>query len=1136
MRASALPVMPLKGRKAGGLKNASVFYVGIISIFTSRPENPRLYTVDRGERPMIFKGLQGARWMLLASVLMALLSTPAAASEAAEAVAALQRKLDFAWVLIAAALVLLMQVGFLLVEAGMVRSKNAINVAQKNLLDFVFSVVVFAAIGFMFAFGASKGFGIGFDSKLFMLSDVDPWGLTFFVFQVMFCGTAATIVSGAVAERMRLSAYVLCSIFISGLVYPAFVQWAWGRALVDSSGAFLARMGFVDFAGATVVHGTGAWIALAACIVIGARHGRFDADGKPVRFHGHSPVLATAGAILLFVGWIGFNGGSTLEASPAVAHVIANTILAAATGGTAGYLLGWFREKVLLPDKVFSGLLGGLVAVTAGCMVLTPGGAMIIGFLGGTGAVIGIGFIERRLHVDDAVGAVGVHGVAGVVGTIGLALLAPVENLPAGSRLDQLAVQALGSGINFVWAFGLGLVFFHLLGKVILLRVDAHGEEVGLNESEHGTRLGIGHVEDAVGRLVEGKADLGLRLPVEPGDEAERMTRLFNALMEAIENEEIRRGLDKDMRRDDEESERLSALANATFDSIVISVDGVIIDGNAALETLIGLPLSRIKGRSIDDFVDKDSLPIVAEQMKKADTGPYEVVLVRTDGTEIPVEVRAREILYRGLPTRVAAIVDLRERKAAEEQIRHLAQHDPLTDLPNRAVFADRLVRSITLARSKPIGIAVILIDLDHFKDVNDLHGHPVGDKVIAATGERLRKLTRHTDTVARLGGDEFAIVQADVQFANQAADLALRVVSALSQPIDCGDGLVVSVGASLGVALCPGHGDNPETLLSRADTALYRAKIQGRNTYCIFEDGMDAAVRKRRMLEADLSAAIEEEQFALYLQPRLDLHSSGIMAYEALIRWHHPTKGVIAPADFIPVAEQSARIVAIGAWVFKKACQIAMEHLGSARISVNVSPLQFRDRGFLDSVRDALEETGLNAARLEIEITEGVLIEDDERALEVLKALKKLGVGISLDDFGTGYSSLSYLSRFPFDAIKIDRSFVHSVSGSANALAIVETIVRLGRALGMRIIAEGVETPEQLALLKAEGCDEIQGYFIGRPQPLGSQATVLPEEVAEALHADPLPDMDAVAKLKQAAAEMRDATAVPTVPERQKS
>ncbi|MBB4301040.1 Amt family ammonium transporter [Rhodobium orientis] len=1080
---------------------------------------------------MTFKGLNGARWMLLASVLMALLSTPAAASEVTEAIAAVQRKLDFAWVLIAAALVLLMQVGFLLVEAGMVRSKNAINVAQKNLLDFVFSVVVFAAIGFMFAFGGSTGFWIGIDSKLLMLSDVDAWGLTFFVFQVMFCGTAATIVSGAVAERMRLSAYVLCSIFISGLVYPAFVHWAWGTALVDSPGAFLAHMGFVDFAGSTVVHGTGAWIALAACIVIGARHGRFDADGNPVRFHGHSPVLATAGAILLFVGWIGFNGGSTLEASPAVAHVIANTVLAAATGGTAGYLLGWWRERVLLPDKVFSGLLGGLVAVTAGCMALKPGGALIVGFLGGASAVIGIGLLERRLHVDDAVGAVGVHGVAGVVGTLGVALLAPVENLPAGGRLAQLGVQALGSGVNFVWAFGLGLVFFHLLGKIILLRVDAHGEEIGLNESEHGTRLGIGHVEDAVGRLVDGKADLGMRLPVEPGDEAERMTRLFNALMDAIENEEIRRGLDKEMRRDDEESERLSALANATFDSIVISVEGVVIDGNAALETLIGLPLSRIKGRSIEEFVDNACLPLVAEQMQKADTGPYELILHRADGAEIPVEVRAREIIYRGLPTRVAAIVDLRERKAAEEQIRHLAQHDPLTDLPNRAVFTDRLVRSITLARTKPIGIAVILIDLDHFKDVNDLHGHPVGDKVIAATGERLRQLTRHTDTVARLGGDEFAIVQADVQFANQAADLSHRVVSILSQPIDCGDGLVVRVGASLGVALCPAHGDNPETLMSRADTALYRAKIQGRNTYCIFEEGMDAAVRKRRVLEADLSAAIEEEQFVLYLQPRLDLHSAGITAYEALIRWNHPKKGLIEPADFIPVAEQSARIVGIGEWVLKRACEMATQQLGAARISVNVSPLQFRDRGFLDSVRNALEESGLKAERLEIEITENVLIEDDERALEILKALKKLGVGISLDDFGTGYSSLSYLSRFPFDAIKIDRSFVHSVSRSENVLAIVETIVRLGRALGMRIVAEGVETAEQLVLLQAEGCDEIQGYLIGRPQPLGSHATMLPDQVVDALHADPVHDRDPIAQLKHAAARMRDAGKLPILP-----
>jgi Amt family ammonium transporter len=1064
------------------------------------------------------------------------MSAPALAAGAPADIAALHRTLDFVWILVAAGLVLLMQVGFLLLEAGMVRSKNSINVAQKNLLDFTFSVLVFAAVGFMFAFGASNGFPVGADPALFMLGSLDAWGFAFFVFQVMFCGTAATIVSGAVAERMPLAAYVACSVFIAGIVYPAFVHWAWGSALTENSSAFLAHAGFIDFAGSTVVHGTGAWIALAACIVIGPRIGRFDADGRPVRFHGHSPVLATAGALLLFVGWIGFNGGSTLAASPDIAHVIANTVLAAAAGTAAGYLIGWHHEGVLLPEKAFSGMLGGLVAVTAGCMVLDARGAMIVGLAGGAAAIYGISILERRLRVDDAVGAIGVHGIAGVVGTLGLALLAPVENLAAGSRLAQFGVQAAGAALNFAWAFGLGLVFFLVLRRVMALRVTREGEIAGLNEAEHGTRIGIGHVEEAVGRLVAGKADLGLRLPVEAGDEAERMTVLFNALMDAIQNEELARGRREETRRAEEEAERLTALANATFEAIVISVRGAIIDGNHALEQLMGLPLAELKSRSMLDFIDPADRARVAEQLSQSESGPYELHVIHADGTRIPVEVRAREILYRGERTRVSAVVDLRDRRKAEQHIRHLAQHDPLTDLPNRAVFADRLAAVLAAAQASDEAAAVLMIDLDRFKEINDVHGHLAGDRVIRATADRLRALVPTTDTVSRLGGDEFAVIQHRIAFANQAADLAHRLVHALSQPIDCGNGLILRTGASIGIAVSPLHGHDGELLVSRADTALYKAKSQGRNTYCVFEEGMDAVLRKRRMLEADLVKAVENDEFELYLQPRLDLRTGAIGSYEALIRWHHPEKGMISPSDFIPVAEQSGRIIAIGEWVLRRACEIVGRQPGIPSISINVSPLQFREKHFLETVRDVLETTGLQASRLEVEVTENVLIDDDRRALQILKALKALGVRVALDDFGTGYSSLGYLSRFPFDVIKIDRSFVKAMRQTASARSIVETIVRLGAALGMSVVAEGVEDATDLRMLAEEGCNEIQGYFVGRPTPLAALQTGLNAETLELLGrlrrdgvlADPVAPLEeaadrAVAALRSTAGRMRD-------------
>ncbi len=383
-------------------------------------------------------------------------------------------RLDMTWLLVAAGLVMLMQVGFLLLEAGMVRSKNSINVAQKNLLDFVFGVVAFAAVGFMIAFGRSEGLPFGTQTDFYFLRNVDPWQSAFFVFQVMFCGTAATIVSGAVAERMKLSAYVFGSLFMSALIYPIFVHWAWGSALFANGTAFLSEMGFVDFAGSTVVHSTGGWVALAACMVIGPRIGRFNADGTSVRIAGHSPVLSTTGALLLFIGWIGFNGGSTFSASEDIAPIIMNTVLAGGMGTCVGYVIGFYQDGVILPEKANSGMLGGLVAVTAGCHILDPANALIIGAIGGAVAIFANAFVETRLKVDDAVGAIGVHAFAGVAGTLLLALLAPVEHLPAGGRLAQLHVQLVGIGINFYWSFGLGYAFFWTIDLLDDRPADAH--------------------------------------------------------------------------------------------------------------------------------------------------------------------------------------------------------------------------------------------------------------------------------------------------------------------------------------------------------------------------------------------------------------------------------------------------------------------------------------------------------------------------------------------------------------------------------------------------------------------------------------------------------------------------------------
>ena len=988
---------------------------------------------------------------------------------------------------------MLMQVGFLLLEAGMVRSKNSINVAQKNLLDFVFGVIAFAAVGFMFAFGRSGGLPFGYDGDLYFLRGLTADQAAFFVFQVMFCGTAATIISGAVAERMKLPAYVFGSLMLSGFIYPVFVHWTWGSALFHSPSAFLAEMGFVDFAGSTVVHATGGWMALAACLVIGPRLGRFNADGTAVRIAGHSPVLSTTGALLLFIGWIGFNGGSTLAASEAVPAILLNTILAGGMGTCVGYVVGYYQDGVILPEKSNSGMLGGLVAVTAGCHLFDPSSALLVGAIGGAVAIYGNSMLAHRFRLDDAVGAVGVHAFAGVVGTVLVALLAPASELPAGGRLAQLHVQLVGIGINFYWSFGLGYAFFWILDRAMTIRVSGRDEENGLNITEHGTRLGVGHVEDALARLVDGTANLDQRLPVVRGDEAEQLTGLFNRLIDNMEAEERSRAELLHLKRDHEEAERVAALANATFEAILVHRDGVLIDGNEQLATLIGLPLERLIGRSIFEFLHDGEHSRIRQMVEMNDNSSHEIVVRRASGEEIPVEARGRDIIYRGRKARIGCLVDLRERKHAEQRIRHLALHDPQTGLPNRSLFTEQLSRLAELA-SQGEAFALLLVDIDRFKSINDIYGHHAGDAVIAEVARRLSVVAGDEGLVARLAGDEFAIVLPTIRSEAELDLFARSVIGVMRQPVDAMVDELLTVTVSLGGALCPDHAQEVDVLMRCGDVALHQAKSSGRNCSVIFQSGMTDMLERRRRLEGDLSDALEQDQFELFLQPRVNAATAAISGYEALLRWHHPERGMVSPGEFIPVAEASGQIIPIGEWVLEQACGL-LDHI-DGHISVNVSPLQFRHAEFLPKLRALLARTGVDSRRIELEITESVLIEDDQRAVSVLNELKRLGFGIALDDFGTGYSSLSYLNRYPFDTIKIDRSFVNNLGQAENAPVIVRTIIGLGAGLGMKIVAEGVETIEEALFLAQAGCDELQGYLLGKPKPLAE----LQREVSTAL------------------------------------
>jgi diguanylate cyclase (GGDEF)-like protein len=431
---------------------------------------------------------------------------------------------------------------------------------------------------------------------------------------------------------------------------------------------------------------------------------------------------------------------------------------------------------------------------------------------------------------------------------------------------------------------------------------------------------------------------------------------------------------------------------------------------------------------------------------------------------------------------------DITARRRAEAQIAHMAHYDALTNLPNRVLFREHLVKALENVDHEKL--AVLCIDLDRFKVVNDTLGHPVGDALLQAVGDRLQASARPSDLVARLGGDEFAIVQAGTEQPFGATALATRLIAEIATPFEL-DGHSVVIGASVGISIAPNDGSDPDKLLKNADMALYRAKSDGRDSWRFFEPDMDARMQARRAIEIDLRRALALGEFEVYYQPLIALKTEKITGFEALLRWHHPERGMIPPMEFIPIAEEIGLIGQIGAWVLKQACLEAVKWPDDIYVAVNLSPVQFRHRAVLLDVVTALGAAALPAHRLEVEITEAVLLRDTELNVGILEELRGLGVRISMDDFGTGYSSLAYLQKFPFDKIKIDRSFVRDLD-RPESIAIVRAVAGLGGSLGMKTTAEGVETQQQLRKLHEEGCTEVQGYLFSRPVPAAQAAQLL--------------------------------------------
>jgi diguanylate cyclase (GGDEF)-like protein/PAS domain S-box-containing protein len=558
-------------------------------------------------------------------------------------------------------------------------------------------------------------------------------------------------------------------------------------------------------------------------------------------------------------------------------------------------------------------------------------------------------------------------------------------------------------------------------------------------------------------------------------------------------------------------------LAQVTLDSIGDAVICTDISGNISYlnlvaEKITGCSRQKVTGQPMVEVVrimDATTRQTIANPMEKAVDQdrtvhlPSNSILVRRDGVEIPIEDSVSPIHDRDGKATGAVIVfrDVSAARAMALLMVHSAQHDFLTGLPNRMLLNDRVSQAIVLAHRHMKKVAVLFLDLDGFKHINDSLGHPIGDKLLQSIAKRLVDCGRSSDTVSRQGGDEFVVLLSEVEQSDDAAITARRMLQAVAEPHSIGQH-DLHVTASIGLSIYPDDGLDAETLIKNADTAMYQAKENGHQSFQFFKSAMNVRAVERQSIEESLRRALERQEFALQYQPIINLGTGEITGAEALIRWTHPTRGPVSPAQFIPIAEDCGLILPIGNWVLREACKQAQAwtHAGLtlATMAVNISAMEFRDERFLDGVFAALKDTGLDPRSLELELTESVLMKRAESTESILKTLRARGVQVAVDDFGTGYSSLSYLRKFPIDALKIDQSFVRQITTAPDETTIVTAVISMGRSLKLRVVAEGVETQEELAFLQAHQCDEAQGYFFSRPLPPEQFAKLLATGISQ--------------------------------------
>lgn len=1009
--------------------------------------------------------------------------------------------MDTLWVIIAAILVFVMQAGFLCLESGLVRSKNSINVAAKNISDFLLSSSLYWLLGFGLMFGDSQWGLFGWSYFAFEAQDNTKL-IAIFLFQMMFCSTAATLVSGAVAERMSYMGYIVVTVTIALFIYPFVGHWVWAGIINGGSVGWLEKIGFIDFAGSTVVHSVGGWVALAAVLVIGPRIGRF--TGTTGVIPGSNIPTAILGCLLIWLGWFGFNGGSTLAWNSSVPLILLNTCLAALGGGLVATMLKLRSERYIDVGQIINGVLGGLVAITASCHAVSTGGAMLIGGVAGAIVFFGGKYLAYK-EVDDVIGVVPVHLFAGIWGTVALAFFAPAAQLGNNlSMLEQLEAQLIGIVSVGLYSFGLAYILFRLINKFYPLRVSEQDELMGLNVAEHNISTEVFDLLTAMSRQQD-KSDFSTQVTVEPYTEVGQIAQKYNHVIGQI-NEEIKQR-DEAFSAFKQSERRKGAILDAAMDCIIsIDSEGNIHSFNPAAERCFGKSGRAIINHNFFKLFTKGRVQAHAQEslvggflltdgwvLKRRNM----TELRRYDGESFPAEVvvtgastTANEPLEYTLHIR-----DVSQQTKLQRRLEALAFSDSLTGLHNRASFVRELEGRVNHHKSHPGVVALMFLDLDRFKKVNDVFGHKVGDQLLCEVANRLNKVVRNSDLVGRWGGDEFVVAITGALNEQDIHCKATDILEVMRKEVVLPEHRL-SILTSIGVAFSIDGQTSADRLLQCADVAMYQTKKMGRDNYCLYTEEMGELVRRRIKIEADLPHAISQHHLLLNYQPKVSCVNNEVVGFEALLRWLHPKYGMVSPADFIPVIESSRLIIEVGEWVLTEVARqlVAWRNAGYELlpIAVNISGFHLHDESLEPFIKDLAQQYNLSPELLEIEITENALTGNTVSSVSTMKKLKELDIKLSVDDFGTGYSSLSYLKKFPIDVLKIDRTFINECAYNPDDAAICVAIISLAKSLGLKIVAEGIETPEQLDFVQQHGCDIYQGYLYSRPLPAADVEIIL--------------------------------------------